>query len=49
LAALGFGGFDFLAPGAAFAVPFAAFLGRDRTEAVLARWARMIFAMNGIY
>jgi hypothetical protein len=28
---------------------FADLFGTDRTRAFLARWARMIFAMNGIY
>jgi hypothetical protein len=45
---LGFGAFDFLAGRAALAT-FAAFFGSERTEVFLARWARMIFAMNGIY
>jgi hypothetical protein len=45
---LGFGAFDFLTGRAALAT-FAAFFGSERTEVFLARWARMIFTMNGIY
>src|SRR5262249_28020174 len=47
-------GFDALDLGAFFfawraETAFAFFFGSDRTEALLARWARMIFAMNRIY
>jgi hypothetical protein len=37
----------FFAARAGFAL--AGFFGRDETEARLARWARMIFAMKEIY